>query len=37
MVSEEWIVQNVEGNGRASILSTTSAFPKISNQELPNV
>jgi len=37
MVSEQWIVKNVEGTDRASILSTTSAFAKISNRKLPNV
>lgn len=37
MVSEHWIVQNVERTGRALVLSTTSAFAKISNRELPNV
>ena len=33
----QWIVQNVEATDRASILSTTSVFAKISNRELPNV
>jgi len=32
MVSEQWNAQNVEGTGRALILSTTSAFAKISNR-----
>jgi hypothetical protein len=39
MVSEQWIVQNVEGEGtgRALILSITSVFARISSRELQNV
>jgi hypothetical protein len=36
-VSKQWIVHNVKTTGRALILSTASAFAKISNRELPNV